>query len=268
MAETYTMQPNNEVTTLDNLTPEEQDSLAVGEQMQEAQDNLLAGKYKSAQELEQGYLELQKKLGQDSDEEEGEYEEEGEEEEYEEGDEEYEDDGEESESILDELWAERITDDDEEFSDEIIERISEMDPQDLAIEYLQYRESVEQDSDFTPEEVTSLYAAAGGQEQYATMLDWAQNNLSKQETEMFDAVMEKGDALGAFFAIRALAFTYENAVGVDGNLVQGKAPRSGGTQFRSQAEVVAAMGDPRYDNDPAYRADIMNKLQRSPNVQF
>ena len=73
MAETYTMQPNNEVTTLDNLTPEEQDSLAVGEQMQEAQDNLLAGKYKSAQELEQGYLELQKKLGQDSDEEEGEY---------------------------------------------------------------------------------------------------------------------------------------------------------------------------------------------------
>ena len=32
--------------------------------MQEAQDNLLAGKYKSAQELEQGYLELQKKLGQ------------------------------------------------------------------------------------------------------------------------------------------------------------------------------------------------------------
>lgn len=264
MAETYTMQPSNEVTTLDNLTPEEQDSLAVGEQMQEAQDNLLAGKYQNAQELEQGYLELQKKLGQDSNEEEQEEQEE-QEEEYEEGDE---DDGEESESILDELWAERITDDDEEFSDELIERISEMDPQDLAIEYLQYRESVEEDSDFTQEEVADLYAAAGGQEQYATMLDWAQNNLTEQESEMFDAVMERGDALGAFFAIRALAFTYENAVGVDGNLVQGKAPRAGGTQFRSQQEVVAAMGDPRYENDPAYRADIMRKLQRSPDVQF
>ena len=60
MAETYTMQPNNEVTNLENLSPEEQDSLAVGEQMQEAQDNLLAGKYQNAQELEQGYLELQK----------------------------------------------------------------------------------------------------------------------------------------------------------------------------------------------------------------
>ena len=70
MSETYTMQPNNEVTNLENLSPEEQDSLAVGEQMQEAQDNLLAGKYQNAQELEQGYLELQKKLGQDEESEE------------------------------------------------------------------------------------------------------------------------------------------------------------------------------------------------------
>ena len=68
MSETYTMQPNNEVTNLENLSPEEQDSLAVGEQMQEAQDNLLAGKYQNAKELEQGYLELQKKLGSNAEE--------------------------------------------------------------------------------------------------------------------------------------------------------------------------------------------------------
>ena len=37
--------------------------------------------------------------------------------------------------------------------------------------------------------------------------------------------------------------------------------------FRSQAEVVAAMNDPRYDNDPAYRQDVYDKLERS-NVQF
>ena len=64
MAETLTMESNVEKTSIDSLSAEEQDSLKVGEQMQEAQDNLLAGKYKSAQELEQGYLELQKKLGQ------------------------------------------------------------------------------------------------------------------------------------------------------------------------------------------------------------
>ena len=62
MAETLTMESNVETTTIDNLSTEEQDSLKVGEQMQEAQDQLLAGKYKNAEELEKGYLELQQKL--------------------------------------------------------------------------------------------------------------------------------------------------------------------------------------------------------------
>ena len=62
MAETLTMESNVEKTSIDNLSAEEQDSLKVGEQMQEAQDNLLAGKYKNAEELEKGYLELQQKL--------------------------------------------------------------------------------------------------------------------------------------------------------------------------------------------------------------
>ena len=62
MAETLTMESNVETTSIDNLSAEEQDSLKVGEQMQEAQDNLLAGKYKNAEELEKGYLELQQKL--------------------------------------------------------------------------------------------------------------------------------------------------------------------------------------------------------------
>ena len=268
MAETYTMQPNNEVTNLENLSPEEQDSLAVGEQMQEAQDNLLAGKYQNAQELEQGYLELQKKLGQDDSEEEEEYEED---EEYEEGEYEDEDDDEEYEeddeygSILDELWE--ANQEDEEISDELIDRVNSMDQEELALEYLTYRESVEEGLDFTEDEISDLKDAAGGAAQYDTMVQWAQANLTENETAMFDAVMEKGDPLAAFFAVRALAFTYENAVGIDGDLVQGKAPRRSTSQYRSQAEVVAAISDPRYETDPAYRADVTAKLERS-NIDF
>ena len=37
--------------------------------------------------------------------------------------------------------------------------------------------------------------------------------------------------------------------------------------FRSQAEVVQAMNDPRYDRDEAYRQDVYNKLERS-DIQF
>ena len=66
MAETLTFENTVEATTIDNLSTEEQDSLEVGEAMQEAQDSRLAGKYENAQELEKAYIELEKKLGEKS----------------------------------------------------------------------------------------------------------------------------------------------------------------------------------------------------------
>ena len=66
MAETLTYENTQEATTIDNLNAEEQESLKVGEAMEEAQESLLAGKYKDAQELEKAYVELQKKLGEGS----------------------------------------------------------------------------------------------------------------------------------------------------------------------------------------------------------
>ncbi len=47
------------------LTAEEQESLAVGEKMQQEEAQLLAGKYKDAEELEKAYIELQSKLGKE-----------------------------------------------------------------------------------------------------------------------------------------------------------------------------------------------------------
>ena len=65
MSETLSYQPETQTESApDNLTPEEQDSLAVGEKLQEQQEGLLAGKYKNAEELEKAYVELQKKLGE------------------------------------------------------------------------------------------------------------------------------------------------------------------------------------------------------------
>ena len=257
MAETLTMESNVEKTSIDSLSAEEQDSLKVGEQMQEAQDNLLAGKYKSAQELEQGYLELQKKLGQQTEEAPEATEEQPEEEQGE-------------PSILDRIWEESTSR--EEFTPELTEEISKLSSTELANMYLDYRQGVEEGSprtrDFTEQEVGELKGIVGGDQQYTQMLDWAQSNLNKQEIDMFDQVMQTGDPLAAFFAVRSLGYAYQNAIGYDGNMIQGKAPKQSNDQFRSQAEVVAAMGDPRYDNDPAYRRDVMDKLERSPNVNF
>ena len=262
MAETLTYENNPEVTSIDNLNADEQDSLKVGETMQEAQDNLLAGKYKNAQELEQGYIELQKKLG------EGEAEEpvaEAEEEEYE-GEE-----GEEDGSILDELWEYELNN--EEFHEDAVAELQQMDPVDLANLHIEYRKQVEEEGgvgakDFTETEMTELKGVVGGDENYKNMLEWAGSNLNQQEIDMFDAVMQRGDALGAFFAIRSLAYRYNDAAGYEGKMLTGNAPKTSGTQFRSQQEVIQAMSYPRYESDPAYRKDIMDKLTRSPNVSF
>ena len=61
---TFTIDNSPQTETMsDNLTADEQDSLAVGEKLVEQQESLLAGKYKDAAELEKAYVELQKKLG-------------------------------------------------------------------------------------------------------------------------------------------------------------------------------------------------------------
>ena len=257
MAETLTMESNVETTSVENLSAEEQDSLKVGEQMQEAQDNLLAGKYKNAEELEKGYLELQQKLNSKEEPAQEEQAEEQEEAEVE-------------STILDQLWDE-ATSEKGEFTQETLDELSKMNVEELAQMHLEYRNSVQSQPearDFSEADIKELKGVVGGEQNYANMIDWAQKSLNEQEVKMFDAVMERGDPLAAFFAVRSLAYAYNDAIGYDGNMIQGKAPRQSNDQFRSQQEVVRAMADPRYEDDPAYRSDIMEKLKRSPNVNF
>ncbi len=245
MAEVMSMIPDE--TPAGELNADEQESLQVGEQMEQEQEQRLAGKYKNAEELEAAYLELQKKLGEQPKEqtEESEPEDTG--------------------SILDRLWEESQT----ELTPETVKAISEADPSKLAEMYLEYRsqqESSQQTSTMTDQDVNGLKSLVGGEKNYNEMLGWASQNLSDQDIEMYDAVMELGNPAAARFAIEALAYRYQESNGVEPDLVQGKSPGVGGA-FRSQAEVVQAMSDPRYDNDPAYRRDVMKKLERS-NIQF
>jgi len=246
MAETFTY--NETPADAPELNADEQDSLAVGEQMQADQEQLLAGKYKSTQDLENAYLELQKKLGEQPAEETSE---EPEEESS-------------TESLLDQLWEQSQSED---YDEQTLQEIAKADPNELAQMYLNYRNQVETNQpQMTAEYAEGLKNAVGGEEKYNEMLGWAGQNLTAQEIEAYDSIMDKGDPAATYWAVQALAYRYQDANGVEGNLVQGKSPGTGGT-FRSQAEVVQAMSDPRYDNDPAYRQDVMRKLERS-NVQF
>ena len=252
MSETLTM----DETQVDQpeLTPEEQDSLQVGEAMTAQQDKLLAGKYKNAEELEKAHLELQKKLGEKKPEPPEVQEEPKAEEKVEEPETEKPKDS----SVLSSLWDQR---NEEKFSQESLEALSKTNPGELAKEYLNYRQS--QERGLTDKDVTELKDLAGGPDQYDQIVSWATKNLSQQEQQMYDQVIDRGDPLACYFALQTVITKNENANGKDGQMITGKAPTQSNNVFRSQAELVQAMADPRYENDPAYRQDVIEKLDRS-----
>ena len=272
MAETLTYENTQEVTTIDNLNAEEQESLKVGEAMQEAEDNLLAGKYKDAQELEKAYVELQRKLGEGS-EASGDVEQPTDEvqEETQDTEDKEEVDGDAPDfSFLDTLYDESTSG--KEYNKETMDKLSKMSSKELADMHLSWVKDAQtkyipRPPDFTEQNTAQLKDVVGGEANYNNMITWASQNLTEKEISMFDSVMERGDPASAFFAVNALAYRYNDTIGREGQMITGTAPKTDGSVFRSQAEVVKAMRDSRYDRDPAYRQDIQNKLSRS-NVDF
>ena len=260
MAETFT---SDNTTDTEVLTTEEQDSLEVGEKLVAEQEGLLAGKYKSAEDLEQAYLSLQKKLGQE------------EETDYEESDEGYEEeegtDEEVSEyapavSLINEASEEYYSNDGA-LSEETIEKFGSMSSQDLVNAYIEIQannpQAAQQNVEMSDSQVNSVMNSAGGESNYNQVVEWAASNLNDRQIDAFDSVVDSGNPAAIGIAFKGLQSQYNDANGYEGRMLQGKTAGSSGQVYRSQAELVAAMGDPRYDNDPAYRADVIAKLEQS-----
>ena len=262
MAETLSYQEPQNVTTVDNLTPEEQDSLQVGEQLSQQEEQVYAGKYKSAQELEKAYMELQSKLG-----------------EQEKGETEVAEKEPEDKPTLSE-GATLITSATDEYyangnqlTPETLQKFSSMSSQDLIKAYMEvqqlpeYQQAQQTPVEISESQVNQIKNAAGGEAAYANIINWAKSNLEAEQINAFDDVVNTGSVQAINLAVAGLKAQYDNANGVEGRMVTGKAPTNSGDVFRSQQELVAAMNDPRYDRDPAYRQDVVEKLDRS-NLEF
>ena len=228
------------------FSEEEQDSLRVGEQLEQQQTQMLAGKFENAEQLEKAYLELQQKMGQ--------------------GEQEAEPEEEVQESDPDYL-AQAMNEYQEtgKLSDEIKKQLDELDYEDM---FAAMQSQAPQESpDLTEEEMNAIRNYVGGEQQYGALMDWAAQTLDSNYVEAFDDLVQNGSARAIQLAVRGLMAEYENHNGYEGRMLTGKAATETPDVFRSQAEVVQAMSDPRYDNDPAYRNDVFEKLGRS-NVQF
>ena len=269
MAINLTYDPANDPDTIEAEDQRDAESLEVGEKLAEEEEQLLAGKYKDAEELEQAYIELQKKLG--SKEEEAEEEPVEAKDEVEETEEEipWEDDP----SAQAIFQASNEYDEKGELSEESKDALYKMDSKDLVDAYYRIQESLPESTDeptestpLSDESITEIQNAVGGEQAYKNMTAWAQENFTPEEVRAYDQALEAGNLNNINFALQALYYRYTDAMGSEGELVQGKASTTV-DGFRSQQEVVRAMADPRYDNDPAYRKDVYDKLERS-NIQF
>ena len=260
MAETntFTVDTTQQTETLtDDLTADEQDSLAVGEKIVEQQEQLLAGKYKDASELEKAYVELQKKLG-DKDTDTASAEEQP------------------KDTPTMSEGATLITDASKEYfdngnklSDETLSKFSSLSSQDLIKAYMEVQSNPEFQqqnapaADITTSQINQIKNSAGGEQAYAQIVNWAKSNIPTDQLTAFNEVVNSGSVQAIQLAVSGLKAEYDNANGVEGRMVTGKAPTKSGDVFRSQAELVAAMNDSRYDRDPAYRQDVIEKLDRS-----
>jgi len=232
----------------------EQEALAIGEAAEAEQQQMLAGKFKDAEALEQAYIELQKKLGTN--------EETSSEQEQEEPSAQQEETPEVPESQV--LLTNASTEFSEkgELSAETLSQLEKMDSKDLVSAYLELQQQP-QNVDLDQNTVNAIYQQAGGEQGYQALTSWAAETLPEAAVEAYNRVVNAGDPAVIQLAMAGLKAAYDEANGVDGQMLTGKPAQQVQNIFRSQAEVVQAMSDPRYDSDPAYRADVFAKLEQS-----
>jgi hypothetical protein len=256
MAETLSYDPSNDPEVLASMDADQAESLAIGEEMINQANQQLAGKYKNAQELEKAYIELEKKLGNQQPAEETETAD-------------PEPQAQETDVQIDAIskaadeWSETG-----ELTPETLAAFESMSSKEVVEAYFRYQQSLPdqpsatQGVELTDADVNQIHNSIGGAKAYNDLISWAGQNFSQAEISAFDAVVDSGNVSAIKLALAGLKARYTDANGYEGKMIQGKAAAPADT-FKSQAEVVRAMSDPKYDRDPAYRDEVMQKLARS-----
>lgn len=110
---------------------------------------------------------------------------------------------------------------------------------------------------------SEMFSEVGGEETYSDMMEWAGNNLSTQEIQSYNDIMGTGDTNQIQLAVKGLHAQYTASEGSNPKLMSGDTTANAGSKFESVAQITAAMSDPRYKADPAFRKDVEAKLARS-----
>jgi len=240
---------------------------------------LLAGKYKSVEDLEKAYKELQTKLsrGQSTA---PEAEDNNAADDETDGNDEEQDDkpAGDAREIYGDLIGGKLDDAGIDFQDmnvrwqqsgtlesgdydQLAEAGFNRDMVDAYLSGLQYKAT--QDTALTVKEVASIKESLGGEAEYRKMIEWAGENLAPEEVEGFNQIINTQPMAAVKMAITGLHARYSAVEGREPKLIGGRASKGNSDKFESTAQLVEAMSDPRYSKDPAYQRKIQEKLGRS-----
>jgi len=215
---------------------------------EQAQDNQserpewLPEKFNSPEDLAKSYSELEKKLSQPSDEEAQPEAEAAE--------------TEESPAPEFDKFAEEFANSGELSADSFTELEKMGYPKEMVDTYIKGLQSAQS------ADANTVMEVAGGQEGYKDLTDWARDNMAEAELTVYNQMVESNTD-NAKVAVEWLMSRREASGAIEPNLLSGKNTGSPREEFRSTAEVVSAMKDPRYQDDPAFRKDVEEKLARS-----
>ena len=255
----------------------------IQEQQAEAEPNLLAGKYKSPEELERAYKELESKLGQQqppstSPPERQEapadvYTEEAARGLY--GEEAVNQLAERGIQMADLMRAADSGQDISEHFDALAETFGV--PRQVVQNYVSKAAGVSGSaeaqpvaSELTEGDMAELKATVGGEEKFNELSGWAAKNLTKDALVEYNEVVDSGNKAAIKWALRALQGKYKAPEAVVEPKLYGGGEAPGPQVFESQQQLMDAMnkrndrGQVLYEVDEAYRNKVVDILRRSP----
>jgi len=212
----------------------------------ETEEKLFAGKYKSVEEMEKGYKELESKIGQTQEEETP----------VEEDNDLKIDTAEDTGDIDLQAMSKRYSESGELPTKdyEALEAVGIN--RDVVDQYIDGQNALAQ------AQFNSITSEVGGTEQYLDMTAWAETNLTDGEVDAFNRAVD-GDINTARLAVQGLKAQFDQANGVEPTLTSGETGGSSADTYNSMAQLQNDMSKSLYKTDPAERQRVQNKLARS-----
>lgn len=109
----------------------------------------------------------------------------------------------------------------------------------------------------------SIFDQVGGEAEYQRLATWAAKNLPTERTNAYNQALAAADEGAIMNALKGLQYDFMMKNGYEPRLTGGRAPSNEVRGYESEAQVVAAMKDPRYsgDNpDPAYIKEVEKRI--------